>query len=57
MALLPENQDGADRNQELGDLTKTPPHGMNVALADEGNLYKWKVTMEGPSDSPYRVGV
>lgn len=33
----------------------SPPAGVTVALADEANLYSWKVTMEGPSGSPYTV--
>lgn len=33
----------------------SPPSGVTVALADEGNLYNWKVTMEGPIASPYVV--
>lgn len=33
----------------------SPPTGVTVALADEGNLYSWKATMEGPAGSPYAV--
>ena len=33
----------------------SPPTGVTVALADEANLLQWKVTLEGPSDSPYSV--
>jgi ubiquitin-protein ligase len=41
--------------QELGELLKTPPPGVTVALADESNLHKWDVWMEGPEKSPYSV--
>jgi hypothetical protein len=41
--------------QELGELLTSPPAGITVALADESDIYKWKVTMEGPVDSPYVV--
>jgi ubiquitin-protein ligase len=34
----------------------SPPAGVTVALADEANLYSWKVTMEGPPGSPYSAG-
>lgn len=33
----------------------SPPAGITVALADESNLFQWKVTMEGPAGSPYAV--
>lgn len=33
----------------------SPPAGITVALADEANLFEWKVTMEGPAGSPYAV--
>ncbi|OAP59229.1 hypothetical protein AYL99_06527 [Fonsecaea erecta] len=39
--------------KELGELTTSPPAGITVALADEANLFQWKVTMEGPAGSPY----
>jgi len=39
--------------KELGDLTTSPPAGITVVLADESNLFNWKVTMEGPAGSPY----
>ena len=41
--------------QELGELMTSPPAGVTVALADEANLLQWKVTMEGPTGSPYNV--
>ncbi|KAK5447821.1 hypothetical protein LTS15_009320 [Exophiala xenobiotica] len=39
--------------KELGELMTSPPAGISVALADESNLFQWKVTMEGPAGSPY----
>jgi thiol-disulfide isomerase/thioredoxin len=41
--------------QELGDLLTSPPTGIAVSLADESDIYKWKVVMDGPKDSPYAV--
>jgi Ubiquitin-conjugating enzyme len=41
--------------QELGELLTSPPAGITVVLADESDIFKWKVTMEGPADSPYAV--
>lgn len=34
---------------------ESPPEGITVELADESNLYEWKVYMEGPEGSPYQV--
>lgn len=42
--------------KELGDLTKSPPAGISVALADESNLLIWKAVMDGPAGSPYATG-
>lgn len=42
--------------KELGDLLISPPAGITVSLADESNIYIWKVVMEGPPDSPYAGG-
>ncbi|EXJ57320.1 ubiquitin-conjugating enzyme E2 D/E [Cladophialophora yegresii CBS 114405] len=39
--------------KELGDLAKSPPAGMTVNLADESNIFEWRVTIEGPAGSPY----
>lgn len=49
----PQNTDHTA--QELSELTTSPPSGISVALADEANLYEWKVAMDGPADSPYAV--
>ena len=43
--------------QEFAELQKSPPAGITVELADESNLFQWKVTMEGPSGSPYAVSL
>ncbi|KAJ5439569.1 Ubiquitin conjugating enzyme E2 B [Penicillium daleae] len=42
--------------KELSELVESPPDGITVELADEANLYKWKVFMEGPEGSPYQDG-
>lgn len=34
---------------------ESPPEGITIELADESNLYEWKVYMEGPEGSPYQV--
>jgi Ubiquitin-conjugating enzyme len=44
-----------DKIKELGELTSSPPAGMSVQLADDNNLYEWKVVMDGPAGSPYAV--
>lgn len=41
--------------QELGELTTSPPAGVTVELKDDNNLHGWKVTMDGPSGTPYTV--
>ncbi|KAL5043792.1 hypothetical protein BDW71DRAFT_216152 [Aspergillus fruticulosus] len=41
---------------ELAELTETPPTGITVELANESNLYEWKVFMDGPERSPYHKG-
>jgi Ubiquitin-conjugating enzyme len=43
--------------QELGELLSSPPAGITVSLADESDIHKWKVVMEGPVDSPYAVSI
>ena len=42
--------------QELADCTNNPPKGVSVELADEGDLNKWHVTLEGPPDTVYAGG-
>lgn len=41
--------------QELSELVELPPAGITVELANESDLYAWKVYMKGPEDSPYQV--
>ncbi|KAJ5211964.1 uncharacterized protein N7498_003610 [Penicillium cinerascens] len=43
--------------KELSELVESPPAGISVELADEANLYEWKVHMKGPEGSPYQGGV
>ncbi|KAJ5492932.1 Ubiquitin conjugating enzyme E2 B [Penicillium diatomitis] len=42
--------------KELSELTASPPEGISVELADEADLFKWKVFMNGPEGSPYEGG-
>jgi len=42
--------------KELSELVQSPPAGISVTLADESDLFKWKVFMKGPEDSPYKDG-
>jgi ubiquitin-conjugating enzyme E2 G1 len=35
---------------------KNPPDGIQVGLHDE-NIYKWRIIMEGPEDTPWEGGV
>lgn len=43
------------QQKELSELTESPPEGITVELADESNVYEWKVCMDGPEGSPYHV--
>ncbi|EED19898.1 ubiquitin conjugating enzyme (UbcB), putative [Talaromyces stipitatus ATCC 10500] len=43
-------------SKELAELIETPPTGISVQLVDESDVYKWKVTMKGPEDTPYEGG-
>jgi ubiquitin-conjugating enzyme E2 D/E len=43
-------------SKELAELMETPPTGISVELADESDLYKWKVSMKGPEGTPYQGG-
>ncbi|KAF7586610.1 hypothetical protein BBP40_008617 [Aspergillus hancockii] len=42
--------------KELAELTESPPEGITVELANESDLYQWRVYMEGPEGSPYHNG-
>lgn len=39
--------------QELGDITREPPPGMKVRLADESNVHVWEILIDGPEQSAY----
>jgi ubiquitin-protein ligase len=41
--------------QEFADCSSSPPDGISVKLVDESSLYKWDITVEGPSGSAYQV--
>ncbi|RAO64484.1 uncharacterized protein BHQ10_000496 [Talaromyces amestolkiae] len=43
-------------SKELAELMETPPAGISVQLADESDVYKWKVSMKGPEGTPYQGG-
>ncbi|KAI9821399.1 MAG: hypothetical protein M1832_003406 [Thelocarpon impressellum] len=43
--------------QELAEVTKTPPDGIEAKLVDEADLHRWQITMDGPAGSPYAGGV
>ncbi|KAE8138430.1 ubiquitin-conjugating enzyme/RWD-like protein [Aspergillus pseudotamarii] len=42
--------------KELAELTESPPEGITVELANESDIYQWKVYMDGPEGSPYHNG-
>lgn len=42
--------------KQLKDLTKNPVHGFSAGLAEDNNLFKWMLTIIGPSDTPYDGG-
>ncbi|KAK0645745.1 ubiquitin-conjugating enzyme [Cercophora newfieldiana] len=42
--------------KELGDCTTSPPTGMSIALANDSDVHKWHVTLDGPPDSVYAGG-
>eukprot|EP01102_Stenamoeba_stenopodia_P008680 TRINITY_DN2525_c0_g1_i3.p1 TRINITY_DN2525_c0_g1~~TRINITY_DN2525_c0_g1_i3.p1 ORF type:complete len:269 (-),score=57.69 TRINITY_DN2525_c0_g1_i3:254-1060(-) len=41
----------------LSKLAKEPVEGFVCELLDESNLFKWRVFLEGPKDSPYEGGI
>ncbi|GAM39309.1 ubiquitin conjugating enzyme [Talaromyces pinophilus] len=43
-------------SKELAELMETPPTGISIQLADESDVYKWKVSMKGPEGTPYQGG-
>ncbi|EEH20074.2 hypothetical protein PABG_02333 [Paracoccidioides brasiliensis Pb03] len=42
--------------RELNELMESPPAGISVNLANDSDLYNWKVSMQGPEASPYKGG-
>ena len=42
--------------QELADCSAQPPAGMSIALADDSDVHKWHVTLDGPAESVYAGG-
>lgn len=42
--------------KEYEEITKNPPFGMKISLADESDLHKWVIVMDGPKYSPYAGG-
>jgi len=45
----------SDILQELAECSSSPPEGVKVQLVDESSLYKWEVSIDGPSQSVYSV--
>ncbi|KAL9595769.1 MAG: hypothetical protein Q9179_004858 [Wetmoreana sp. 5 TL-2023] len=43
-------------SQEYAELNKNPPQDMKVDLVSENDIYKWRITINGPKDSPYAGG-
>lgn len=43
-------------NQELADCTEKLPQGMKISLANDSDLHRWHVTLEGPPQSIYAGG-
>ncbi|OJI99942.1 hypothetical protein ASPVEDRAFT_60761 [Aspergillus versicolor CBS 583.65] len=41
---------------ELAELTESSPEGISVELANEADLYQWRVFMDGPEGSPFYKG-
>ncbi|EYE94293.1 putative ubiquitin conjugating enzyme (UbcB) [Aspergillus ruber CBS 135680] len=42
--------------KELAELVDSPPEGIKVELANEADLYDWKVYLNGPESSPFHNG-
>ena len=38
------------------ELSRNPPDGISVGLADDDNIYKWEVMIMGPQDTMYEGG-
>ncbi|KAI9800535.1 MAG: hypothetical protein M1825_004084 [Sarcosagium campestre] len=42
--------------KELADVMQNPPEGIKVSLADDKDLFRWNVAMEGPEESCFAGG-
>jgi len=42
--------------KQLQELKKNPIEGFSAGLVDEGNLFKWEITIIGQPDTPYEGG-
>ena len=38
------------------ELSRNPPDGISVGLADDDNIYKWEVMIMGPQETMYEGG-
>jgi len=55
---LQMTQESFGRNllmKQFKELSKTPVEGFSVGLIDD-DIYKWRVLLEGPEDTPYEGG-
>ncbi|KAI9840574.1 MAG: hypothetical protein M1830_007930 [Pleopsidium flavum] len=41
--------------KELAEITREPPEGVTASLVSESDVYKWRIVLEGPVNSPYAV--
>ena len=58
--ITPQKLEAMKRlNEELKDLSRNPltNFGITVGLLEEGNLFEWKCTILGPSDTCYKGGL
>ncbi|KAK0715062.1 ubiquitin-conjugating enzyme/RWD-like protein [Lasiosphaeris hirsuta] len=42
--------------KEFADCTNNAPAGMSIALANDSDVHKWHVTLDGPAESVYSGG-
>lgn len=43
--------------RQLAQLNSDDESGFSVGLDDDGDLFKWRVVFEGPSETPYEGGI
>ena len=59
--MLPKQKLNAMKQlkQEFANLQNNPicSLGVTVGLPDKSNIFKWKISMLGPADTPYAGGV